>query len=71
MPPPTSTRGFRKSVSRFLESFGPEVDYARDHTCRVHPMVGGRFRAKVAVTEALFMCKLFGFERIVAASGSP
>src|ERR1700741_2616534 len=53
-----------------LERFGHEVVYPRDQTCCGQPMGNSGFNAESAGTERLFVRNFFGFDYIVAPSGS-
>ena len=53
-----------------LERFGHEVIYPPDQTCCGQPMANSGFNADCAATERLFVRNFFGFDYVVAPSGS-
>jgi L-lactate dehydrogenase complex protein LldE len=53
-----------------LERLGHDVQYPRDQTCCGQSMTNSGFNAEAAATEALFVRNFFGFDCIVAPSGS-
>lgn len=53
-----------------IERFGHEVVYPYDQTCCGQPMANSGFNADCAATESLFVRNFFGFDYVVAPSGS-
>ena len=58
------------STLELLERFGLDVAYPYDQTCCGQPMTNTGCHAEAAATEALFVKNFFGFDYVVAPSGS-